>query len=93
MKKRGTSRILVKLKAAHKVKGESVYEVAKNLNMSYNTVKKYVKEDVVVELMPPDVLRLAAYYGLDWHDVIQVIEVPDGEGESSGQIKTLLVPA
>jgi hypothetical protein len=89
MKKRGTSRILIKLKEAHAAKGESVYEVAKNLNMSYNTVKKYVKDDAIVESMPPDVLRLASYYGLDWRDVVQVIEVSE-EDESSGQLKTLL---
>ena len=89
MKKRGTSRILIKLKEAHQAKGESVYQVAKNLNMSYNTVRKYVKEDIIVELMPPDVLRLAAYYGRDWHDVVWVIEVPE-EDEPTGQFKTLL---
>lgn len=91
MKKRGSSRILIKLQDAHRNKGESVYEVAKNLNMSYNTVKRFVKQDVIVEKMPPDVLRLAEYYGINWQDAMQVIDVE--EDESSGQEKTLLATA
>lgn len=93
MKKRGTSRILIKLKDAHAAKGESIYQVAKNLNMNYNTAKRFVTQDVIVEKMPPDVLRLAAYYGCNLQDVVWVIEVQDDEEDSSGQLKTVLATA
>lgn len=79
----------IKLADAHKRSGKSVYAVSKELGIPYNNVKRYVTEEVLVELIPADVLRLAAYYGLQWQQVVELVEA--NEDQTSGQLKTLLV--
>lgn len=92
MKKRGPKQMRVMLADAHKNSGKTVYAVAKELDIPFNTVKRYVTKDVVVELIPADVFRLAAYYGLQWQQVVEIVQ-PEAEDNSSGQLKTLLAPA
>lgn len=66
---------------AHAQSGLTVYRVQQDLDMNYNTVQKYVTRDIVTERLPPEIEKLAAYYGLDWRDpnVVSVIEVEDEE--------------
>lgn len=88
MKKRGPKQMRVKLADAHKSSGKTIYAVAKELGIPFNTVKRYVTREIVVELIPADVFRLAAYYGLQWQQVVEIVDT--NESETPGQIKTLL---
>lgn len=83
---------LVKLKGAHKNAKMTRYAVARDTGLNYNTVNKYLSNDVQTDVLPAHVITICEFLHLDWHDpaVIEVIEVED---ESPGQIKTLLAPA
>lgn len=74
MLKKKSTRFMVKLAGVHGKSGKSVYQVAKDLGMAYNTVRKYVLSDVECELIPPEVMRLAAYYGLTWEQAVSIID-------------------
>ncbi len=100
MLKRTSTRFMVRLAGVHAKSGKTVYRVAKDLGMSYNTVRKYVLTDVECELIPPEVMRLAAYYGLTWEQAVSIIEEADVDADitppvdEDPQIKNLLaVPA
>lgn len=82
-------RFLVKLKEPHEKSGFSAYEVAKRLGLNASTVRKWVTNNVEAEFLPDHVLKIVAFYGLDWRDpaVIEVIDTQ--EDDSPGQIKTL----
>jgi len=77
-------RFQIKLHEAHKQSGLTVYAVAKRLNMNFNTVNKYVSSDLTVERLPPEIKKIAAFYGLDWRDpaVVEIVEVEDPEMRS-----------
>lgn len=87
-------RFIIKLHQAHLKSGLTAYMVAKELGLNETTVRKYTKGNVKAEFLPNHVLQLVKFYGLDWRDP-EIIEVIDGtsEDESTGQLKTLLVPA
>ncbi len=68
---------------------QSPYEIAKELKMSKNTVIRYMETDSeTTQLLSPSVGVLARYFGLDEHEVIQLVEVT--EDEESGNKKTPL---
>ncbi len=85
-------RFIIKLSQAHSKSGLSAYMVAKKLGLNEGTVRKYASKDVEAEFLPNHVLQLVEFYGLDWRDP-NVIQVIHQDGETSGQIKTLLAPA
>ena len=67
---------LIKLKDVHEQSGKSIYRVAKETGLVYNTVSKYVTTYVVAEKLTSEVIQLAAYYGANWRDpaVVAIIE-------------------
>lgn len=69
-------KFLIKLKDVHERSGKSIYAVAKESGVVYNTAKKYLTEYVEAEKLTPEVTQLAEYYGADWRDpsVIEVID-------------------
>lgn len=84
----------IKLHEAHANSKRSVYSIHKQiegLGVSYNTVYKYLSEDLTVDRLPPEIEIIATALGLDWRDpaVVGIIEVEE-DSDSSGQIKTLL---
>lgn len=85
--------IQINLRDTHKASGKSVYQVAKDTGLIYNTVDKYASEIIYAKFLPLNVITLCEYYKVDWHDpnIVQVVEVKDSE--STGQLKTLLAPA
>jgi hypothetical protein len=82
----------IRLKAAHDATGKSPYEVAADLRMSNNTVRKYAEnEEVLQDQITIGIAILAKYYGVPYSSVVDVVEVDD---DTEGQTKTLLaIPA
>lgn len=76
-------KFLISLKRVHEASGYSQYRVAKDTGVNINTVKKYVggREQVVQDSLPSTVLRMCDYYGVDWHDVVDVI--PNGTDKAA----------
>jgi len=87
-------RFKVKLARFHKESGKSAYQVAKDTGLNYGTVSAWTKEDREVTLLPDHIIKLIAYYGLDWTDpaVIEIIEAsePPDQDNTPGQVKTLV---
>lgn len=82
----------VKLRAVHQASGLTAYAVAKLTNVAINTVKRYAEnEEVVLAHVPPAVVTLAEFYGVDWRDP-KVVEVIEG-GASTPEMQTALLPA
>lgn len=73
-------RFRIKLAKLHEKSGLTVYGAAKASNLAYNTVNKYVSEDVISDSLPAQVLQLVEFYGADWRDP-SVIEVIDEDPE------------
>lgn len=86
-----TKQYIIKLKDAHKKAKLTPYAVARDTGLNYNTVNKYLSNEVTADVLPAHVITLCEFFGLDWHDSA-VIEVTDTEDQSSGQLKTLLTP-
>lgn len=82
------TRFIIRLKAAHDQTGLTAYAVAKELGLNQNTVRKYISEDVVAEMLPAYIVDLARFYGLELRDVIQIIET-----DEDPEIKTPLAVA
>lgn len=77
----------VRLKQIHKQHGKSVPDVADALGMSHNTVGRYVNKDfVTVRRLDTTVVLLARYYGVDWKDVVSVVEEITESPESKNPI-------
>jgi plasmid maintenance system antidote protein VapI len=73
---------------------ESPYRIAEKLGMSKNTVRRYMENDEELTIqVSANVGVLARYFGLDEHQVFQLIEVSDSEADIEGQTKTLLATA
>ena len=63
---------------------QSPYEIAKELGMSKNTVIRYMEtESETTQLLSPSVGVLARYFGLNEHEVIQLVEVTEDEDEDN----------
>lgn len=79
---------VIKLKGAHEKAKLTPYAVARDTGLNYNTVNKYLSNEVKADVLPSHVITLCEFFHLDWHDpaVIEVVNVD----ESSGQFKTLL---
>lgn len=78
-------KFVIKLGPVHERSGLTRYRVAKDLNLSHNTVAKYVDEpQIVVDYITPMVTALCDYYGVDWRDpaIIELIEDEEEETES-----------
>lgn len=71
----------------------TAYEVAKQLNLNENTVRKFLTSEVIRERLPNHVIEIAEFYGVDWKnpDVVEIIEVDEDSQE--GQEETLLATA
>lgn len=70
----------IRFKAVHDKMNVTFYRVAKETGLSNTTVRKYADfEYVDSEYIPPAVVMLARFYGVDWRseEIIEVIE--DGE--------------
>lgn len=67
------------------------YEVAKQLNLNENTVRKYLTREVTGQMLPVYIEAIASFYGVDWHDVVEIIDTDEGSEE--GQKETLLATA
>ena len=82
----------IKLHEAHAKSQRSVYSIHKQIEdlVSYNTVNKYLSENLTVDRLPPEIEIIATALGIDWREVVEIIEVE--EDQSSGQLKTLLTP-
>lgn len=80
---------LIKLKGMHEKANLTPYAVARDTGLNYNTVNKYLSNNVKADVLPAHVITLCEFFRLDWHDPA-VIEVIDVKEESSGQTKTLL---
>ncbi len=70
-------RFRIHLDEAHRKSGLTVYAVAKRLGLNQNTVRKYITPGMECDLIAPDVLLLAAFYGVNLKDAIDVIEVDE----------------
>jgi len=90
MKQRKQFRI--RLHEAFEKDGRSVYAIHKQIEdkVSYNTVNKYLLENLMIDRLPPEIEIIASALDLDWRSVVDIVEAED---ESPGQIKTLLAPA
>lgn len=87
MRKKLNKRFLVMLSGAHHQSRKSIYEVAKQTGMSYNTVKKYVLHPLICDLIAPEVYILARYYGLTNDEAVMLISVdPTDESEIDGPV-------
>lgn len=78
-------KFVIKLGPVHEKSGLTRYRVAKDLNLSHNTVAKYVDEpEIVVDYITPMVIGMCDYYGVDWRDpaIIEVLEEDETEMES-----------
>ena len=72
---------------------KTIYKIAQKSDVNFNTVKKYFAGDVKTPYLTGEVMQLCEYFGLDWRDPAVVEEFTSEENKSTGQIKTLLVPA
>jgi transcriptional regulator with XRE-family HTH domain len=81
---------IVRLKDAHKKAKLTKYAVARDTGLNYNTVNKYLSDEVRADVLPAHVITICEFLHLDWHDPA-VIEVIDVEDESSGKFKTPLI--
>lgn len=81
------SKFLIKLHVVHEASGKTVYRVAKESGLVYNTVNKYTSGPVEADILSPEVVRLANYYGVDWRDPA-VIEIVYEEGDTQ-PVKTI----
>lgn len=75
----------ISLKEAHDKVGLSPYIVGRKLNLSTNTVRRYVEEDeVFVGKLEADVfMKLVNFYGVDWRDPEVFTIVKDDEDPES----------
>ena len=74
-------RFRVKLQQLHRNAGVTPYRVAKDLGISRSTVHRYIDHDIVeVAKIETNVVRMAEYYGVDWKDVVEVIDPEEEEG-------------
>ena len=64
----------IRLHDLHEKSGLTAYAVAKETGLIQTTVRKYVTEDVISERIHNYVVTLAEFYGVDWRDVVEVIE-------------------
>lgn len=70
-------KFVVRLKKIHDESGHSRYQVWKETGVSPNTIAKYVTDEAVEQrYLPAAFLALCEYYGVNWHDVVDVI--PNG---------------
>lgn len=70
----------IRLLAIHKAKRVSVYRVCKDTGLVQNTVRRYLATDeVIVGRLDGSVVQLAKYYGKDWRDIVEVVQVEDEE--------------
>jgi len=84
---------VIKLKGAHINAKLTPYAVARDTGLNYNTVNKYLSNDVKADVLPAHVITLCEFFHLDWRNS-EVIEVINVEDKSPGQFKTpLAVPA
>jgi len=100
-----TKKFLVKLKDVHERSNKTIYRVAKESGVVYNTAKKYLTNWVETDYLSPEVAQLAEFYGVDWRDpaIVEVIEVDEedtkpvdaiSDDESEGQLMApLAAPA
>jgi transcriptional regulator with XRE-family HTH domain len=78
---------VVKLKQAHEETGLSAYMVAKRTGVSINTVDRYAKKDSVeIDQLNIGVAILADFYGVPFHEAVQVIK----QDEESPEKETLV---
>jgi sugar diacid utilization regulator len=82
-------RFVIRLHTAHDG-SLSPYAVAQKLNISENTARKYMEEEIVSKTLRLAVIHMAELFGVDWKDshIVKVIEVE--EPDESGQKKTPL---
>lgn len=87
-------KFLVKLSQVHERNGETVYRVAKNSGVNYNTVKKYAAGWIEADFLSPEVVRLADYYGVDWRDpnIVEVIDEESGDTKPVEPVDPNAVP-
>lgn len=73
----------IKLGKLHEESGLTAYAVAKQTGLNENNVRNYVSSDFVVkEYVHTSVIVLAEFYGVDWHDVVEMIEGDDSTPET-----------
>lgn len=77
----------VRISGAIAAKEQTIYRVAVDSGVAFNTVKKYAAGDVETPYLTTEVINMCNYLGLDWHDP-QVVEVVKAE-PTPGQLKTL----
>lgn len=63
----------VDLSEAHRQSGRSIYRVAKDTNLSINTVTRYVKQPLTVDRLESAVIALSDYYGVEWQKAVTVV--------------------
>jgi len=76
----------IRLHDLHAKSGLTAYAVAKQTGLIENTVRKYVTEEVVSDVIHNNVITMASFYGVDWHDVVEVIDV--AEESDNPEVKT-----
>lgn len=82
----------IRLRDAHDALGLSPYMVAKRTGLSASTVRKYADVDEVIsEYVPPAVVTLANFYGVDWRSTSIVEVIP--EGDDAPETETPVAPA
>jgi hypothetical protein len=84
-----TKKFRIRLHDLHEKSGLTAYAVAKETGLIENTVRKYVTEEVVSERIYNYVVTLAEFYGVDWLDVVDVIE--ETEENDTPEMKTPLL--
>lgn len=76
----------IQLHKLHAKSGLTAYAVAKKTGIIQTTVRKYATSEVVSDIVHNNVVTLAAFYGVDWQDVVDVIDVT--EESDNPEVKT-----
>lgn len=85
-------KFIVRLKSVHDKTGLTAYAVARKVNASENTVRKYVDSDnVVSSSIFGVVIELCNFYGVDWRDpnIVETL-IENDEDEDEAEIKEAL---
>ena len=67
---------VIRLKSIHEKTGLTPYAVAKQCGVTENTVRKYMQFDAVeVKQIRTSLAVLCDFYGVDFHDAVEVVPV------------------
>lgn len=65
----------IRMQDIHNKSGKSKYRVVKDTGLTAHTINRYVESDIYeVKLLPRAFFVLAKYYGVDWKELVEVVD-------------------